>query len=124
MIEQLDVNESLLSIYFNIMILCKQFNSNKILYLINNADNISILNKNCNSIADELKNHRNDSSQDILTTPTRKLYLLKTNFKLEPNESSLKTVKIDYDADSELSIAGLLKKQKKFNIFKKFIYIF
>ncbi len=98
--QQLDLNENLLPVYFNIMILCKQFNSNKSL-------NINIE----NSSKESLNPARRDSTQElqIITTPTRKLHHIKSSFDV--NEKTF--VKLDYDADSELSVAGKIFKKKE-----------
>ena len=102
--EQLNLNENLLSVYFNIMISCKQFNSNKILYLNNNNNNSSSSFSRKSSINDTDSNKRKDSSQDlsIITTPTRKL----NHSKVQSNDEF--STKFEYDADEELSVAGKL----------------
>jgi hypothetical protein len=96
--EELNLNENLLLVYFNITISCKQFNSNKILYLNNSYQNP--LNKNESiSSSPNVNIKRKDSSQEsfIFTTPMRKLNQLTFQF------DNLNASKDSYDADEELT---------------------
>ena len=98
--EELNLNENLLLVYFNIMISCKQFNSNKILYLNNNYPNP--LTNNESIASPNINNKRRNSSQElfIFTTPARKL----NHNQLKLQFDRLNSSKDSYDADEELTV--------------------
>jgi hypothetical protein len=98
--EELNLNENLLLVYFNIIISCKQFNSNKILYLNNNSYQ-NPLNKNESISSPDVNSKRKYSSQEsfIFTTPMRKLNQNQLTFQFDHLNAS----KDSYDADEELT---------------------
>ncbi len=93
--DQLDSNVNLLSVYLNVMILSKEFNSNKSFFLYNNEDKFdTYLNEQ------SLTLNETDTSTKS-QTETEKGSINKSSSSSPPSPSIL-----DYDADSEMSIFG------------------
>lgn len=103
--QQLDLNENLLVTYFNIMILSKEFNSNKILLMNNSINATTSANMNISN-----SNSNNNSNTEISPlTPTKKLQRNSISF-INDKDIPFKQLSsaVDYDADSELSVVGKL----------------
>ena len=107
--EELNSNENLLLVYFNIMISCKQFNSNKILYLNDNNSKKSEIESENDIKSNNNCNRRKDSENElyiITITPARKL-----NNQLDHSNVN----KDSYDADEELTVTESFDDSTKSN---------
>ena len=87
MTKQINLNEQLLNTYLNVMILSKQFSSNKTLFLLSTDAN----------------KQTNDTKSNLRTPKSA------TNLKHFEESGSFyeRSFSLEYDADSELTINGI-----------------